>query len=75
MLRRAMTTEFAVGVAVIALTAGLVVSPPAIASAAGFAILSRFGRFIPSASQRSISTKSSSISVSDGTFLSTRPCA
>ena len=47
----------------------------AIASAAGLAILSRFGRFMPSASQRSISTKSSSMSVSEDTFFSTRPCA
>ena len=47
----------------------------AIASAAGFAILRRFGRCMPPSIQRSISTKSSSISVSDGTFFSTRPCA
>ena len=47
----------------------------AIASAAGFAILSRFGRTIPAAIQASISVKSSSISTSDGTFFSTRPCA
>ncbi len=47
----------------------------AIASAAGFAIFSRFGRCMPSAIQRSISWKSSSIRMSDETFFSTRPCA
>ena len=47
----------------------------AIASAAGFAILSRFGRSMPSAIQRSISWKSSSTRMSLETFFSTRPCA
>ena len=47
----------------------------AIASAAGLAILSRFGRCMPSAIQRSISSKSSSTRISDSTFFSTRPCA
>jgi transposase len=47
----------------------------AIASAAGFAILSRFGRNIPSAIHLSISWKSSSTRMSLDTFFSTRPCA
>ena len=47
----------------------------AIASAAGFAILSRFGRGIPASIQRSISWNSSSIRMSDETFFSTLPCA
>ena len=47
----------------------------AIASAAGFAILRRFGRGIPASIQVSISWKSSSIRMSDDTFLSTRPWA
>ena len=47
----------------------------AIASAAGFAIFSRFGRCIPSSIQRSISWKSSSIRMSELTFFSTRPWA
>ena len=47
----------------------------AIASAAGFASLSRFGRGIPASIQRSISWNSSSIRMSDETFLSTRPWA
>ncbi len=47
----------------------------AIASAAGFAIFSRFGRFMPSSTQRSISWKSSSIRVSEDTLRSTRPWA
>jgi hypothetical protein len=45
----------------------------AIASAAGFAIFSRFGRGMPFPIQTSISWKSSSISVSELTFFSTRP--
>ena len=45
------------------------------ASAAGLAILSRFGRCMPSAIHLSISWKSSSIRMSEETFLSTRPCA
>ena len=45
------------------------------ANAAGFAIFRRFGRTIPSAIQRSISWKSSSIKMSDETFFSTRPWA
>ena len=47
----------------------------AIASAAGFASLSRFGRGMPSAIQRSISWNSSSIRTAESTFLRTRPCA
>ena len=47
----------------------------AIASAAGFPILSRFGRFIPASIQRSISKKSSSTRMSDETFFSVLPCA
>ena len=47
----------------------------AIASAAGLASLSRFGRGIPAAIHSSISWKSSSINVSEATFLRTRPCA
>ena len=47
----------------------------AIASAAGFAILSRFGRFIPAAIHESISVKSSSTRISEDTFFRTRPCA
>ena len=47
----------------------------AIASAAGFAILSRFGRCMPDAIQASISWNSSSISASEETFFSTRPWA
>ena len=59
----------------LALQSSGIIDASAIAKAAGFAILSRFGRFIPAAIHWSISTKSSSISVSDSTFLSTRPCA
>ena len=47
----------------------------AMASAAGFAIFSRFGRCMPSAIQLSISKKSSSMRMSDETFFRTRPCA
>ena len=47
----------------------------AMASAAGFAIFSRFGRCIPSAIHLSISWNSSSIRMSELTFFSTRPCA
>jgi hypothetical protein len=47
----------------------------AIARAAGFAIFRRFGRFIPSSIQRSISKKSSSIRMSEETYFRTRPCA
>ena len=47
----------------------------AIASAAGFASFRRFGRGMPASIQRSISWNSSSISTSDETFFSTRPCA
>ena len=47
----------------------------AIASAAGLASFRRFGRGMPASIQRSISWNSSSISTSDETFFSTRPCA
>ena len=47
----------------------------AIMSAAGLASFSRFGLTMPPSIQRSISRKSSSTSISDSTFLSTRPCA
>ena len=47
----------------------------AMASAAGLAIFSRFGRGMPSAIHRSISWKSSSTRMSEETFFSTRPCA
>ena len=47
----------------------------AMASAAGFAILSRFGRCMPPAIHLSISKKSSSTRMSEETFFSTRPCA
>ena len=47
----------------------------AMARAAGFAILRRFGRCIPSAIHLSISWNSSSIRMSELTFFRTRPCA
>ena len=45
------------------------------ASAAGLAIFSRFGRGMPAAIHPSISWKSSSTRMSEETFFSTRPCA
>ena len=47
----------------------------AMAKAAGFAILRRFGRCIPSAIHLSISWNSSSIRMSELTFFRTRPWA
>ena len=47
----------------------------AIMRAAGLASFRRFGRGMPASIQRSISWNSSSISTSDETFFSTRPCA